>query len=71
VLSLPLARNGHGLSVGRGSINWIIDLDAPPSLRAFTLVGDVYELSGEFTAAVTLDVAGHPVTVDPAAIVRR
>jgi Uma2 family endonuclease len=50
---------------------WIIDVDAPPSLRAFTLVGDAYELSGEFTIAVTLDVAGHPVTVDPAALTRR
>lgn len=50
---------------------WIIDLDEPPSLRAFTLVGDDYELSGEFTDAVTLDVAGHPVTVDPAALTRR
>jgi Uma2 family endonuclease len=50
---------------------WIIDLDAPPSLRAFTLVGDAYELSGEFTGAVTREVAGHAVTVDPGALVRR
>jgi Uma2 family endonuclease len=50
---------------------WIIDLDEPPSLRAFTLVGEVYELSGESTGAVTLDVAGHAVTVDPAALTRR
>ncbi|HEY0815541.1 MAG TPA: Uma2 family endonuclease [Pseudonocardia sp.] len=50
---------------------WIIDLDDAPSLRAFTLVEDAYELSGEFTAAVTLDVAGHAVTVDPAALTRR
>jgi Uma2 family endonuclease len=50
---------------------WIIDLDEPPSLRAFTLVGGAYELSGEFTGAVTLDVAGHAVTVHPGALIRR
>jgi Uma2 family endonuclease len=53
---------------------WIIDLDEPASLRAFTLVGSdepAYELSGEFTGPVTLDVAGHPVTVDPGALTRR
>ncbi len=50
---------------------WIVDLDAPPSLRAFTLVGDAYELSGEFSGPVTLDIAGHAVTVDPAALTRR
>jgi Uma2 family endonuclease len=50
---------------------WIVDLDQPASLRAFTLVGDAYELSGEFTGPVTLDVAGHPVTVDPSVLTRR
>ena len=50
---------------------WIIDLDAPASLRAFTLVGDAYELSGELTGPVTLDVAGQPVTVDPSVLTRR
>ena len=41
---------------------WIVDLDEPASLRAFTLVGSdepAYEFSGEFTGPVTLDVAGH------------
>ena len=50
---------------------WIVDLDEPASLRAFTLVGEAYELSGESSAAVALDVAGHPVTVDPAGLTRR
>ena len=50
---------------------WIIDLDEPAALRAFTLVGDSYELSGEFTGPVTLDVAGHAVTVDPGSLTRR
>jgi Uma2 family endonuclease len=53
---------------------WIVDLDQPASLRAFTLVGSdepAYELSGEFTGPVTLDVAGHPVTVDPSGLTRR
>jgi Uma2 family endonuclease len=53
---------------------WIADLDKPASLRAFTLVGSeepAYELSGEFTGPVTLDVAGHAVTVDPSGLTRR
>ena len=50
---------------------WIVDLDVPASLRVFTLVGGAYELSGEFTGPVTLDVAGHPVTVDPGVLARR
>jgi Uma2 family endonuclease len=50
---------------------WIIDLDEPASLRAFTLVGDSYELSGEFTGRVTLDIAGHTVSVDPSGLTRR
>jgi Uma2 family endonuclease len=50
---------------------WIIDLDRPPSLRAFTLVGDAYELSGEFTGPVILDVGDHAVTVDPSALIHR
>jgi Uma2 family endonuclease len=50
---------------------WIIDLDEPASLRAFPVVGDSYELSGEFSGPVTLDVAGHAVTVDPGGLTRR
>jgi len=43
----------------------------PASLRAFTLVGAAYELSGEFTGPVTLDVAGQAVAVDPSGLTRR
>ncbi len=50
---------------------WIVDLDEPAALRTFTLVGEAYELSGEFSAAVALDVAGYPLTVDPARLTRR
>ena len=52
---------------------WIVDLDEPASLRAFTLSAprNAYELSGEFTGPVTLDVAGHAVTVDPSGLTRR
>jgi len=50
---------------------WIVDLDEPASLRPFRLVGEAYELSGEFAGAVTLEVAGHPVTVDPSLLTRR
>jgi len=49
----------------------LFDLDEPASLRAFTLVGDSYELSGEFSGPVTLDVAGRAVTVDPGGLTRR
>lgn len=50
---------------------WIVDLDEPASLRVFTLVGEAYEPSGEFTGVVGLSVGGHPVTVDPAALAQR
>lgn len=50
---------------------WIVDLDEPASLRAFTLVDEAYAPSGESTGPVQLAVDGHPVTVDPAALVRR
>lgn len=50
---------------------WIVDLDPPASLTAYLLVGDVYELSGEHTGSVTLDVAGHPVTLDLHSLTRR
>lgn len=50
---------------------WIVDVDEPTTLLAYVLVGDTYELSGEHTGQVTLDVAGHPVTLDLAALTRR
>jgi Uma2 family endonuclease len=51
--------------------HWIIDLDKPTSLLAYVLVDGNYELSGEHTAKVDLDVAGHPVSIDLPALTRR
>ncbi len=39
-------------------------LEGPTTLLAYTLVNGHHELSGEHSGAVTLDVAGHPVTLD-------
>lgn len=50
---------------------WIVDVDPPTTLLAYVLVDAHYELSGEFAETVTLDVAGHPVTVDVATLTRR
>jgi Uma2 family endonuclease len=50
---------------------WILDLDKPISLLAYILVGGNYELSGEYSGEVTLDVAGQPVKIDLPALPRR
>jgi Uma2 family endonuclease len=50
---------------------WIIDLGTPVSLLAYVLVDGTYELSGEHTGAVALDVAGHRVAIDLPALIRR
>jgi Uma2 family endonuclease len=50
---------------------WIVDLDDPSSLLAYVLVDGNYELSGEHTGTVALDVAGHPVSIDLPALTRR
>jgi Uma2 family endonuclease len=50
---------------------WILDLDEPTSLLAYTLVNGNYELSGEHSGVVTLDVAGHQVKIDLPALTRR
>ncbi len=50
---------------------WLIDIDDPVTLTAYVLVDGGYELSGEHTGQAVLDVAGHPVTLDLAALVRR
>ncbi len=49
----------------------IVDLGSPTSLLAYTLVNGNYELSGEHTGTVTLDVDGHPVTLDLDALTTR
>lgn len=50
---------------------WILDVDPPTSMLAYVLVDGHYELSGEFTGALILDVAGHPVGLDLPALTRR
>jgi Uma2 family endonuclease len=50
---------------------WIVDLDPPATLLAYVLVDGTYELSGEHTSRASLDVSGHPVTVDLDALTRR
>jgi hypothetical protein len=46
-------------------------MDQPTTLLAYTLVNGHYELSGEHTGTVTLEVAGHPVTLDLDALTTR
>ena len=50
---------------------WIVDLDPPTSLRAFTLVDGAYEADGEFSGVQVLQVAGHPVRLDLTALTER
>jgi Uma2 family endonuclease len=50
---------------------WIVDLGEPASLLAYVLVDGHYELSGEYTGTAELDVAGHAVATDLAALTRR
>ncbi|GAA1095217.1 Uma2 family endonuclease [Tsukamurella spumae] len=50
---------------------WIVDLDPPITLRAFSLVNGAYEADGEFSRAQVLLVAGHPVGLDPAGLTAR
>lgn len=50
---------------------WIVDLGEPTSLTAYVLVDGDYELSGEHTGTVALEVAGHALTVDLDALTRR
>lgn len=50
---------------------WIVDLGEPITLLAYVLAGDAYELSGEHTGAVNLDVAGCAVMLDLDALTRR
>lgn len=50
---------------------WIIDIGEPTTLLSYTLAEDGYELSGEHSGRITLNVAEHPVTVDLDALTRR
>lgn len=50
---------------------WIVDLDEPTTLTAYVLVDGDYELVAESSGTVDLEVAGHPVRLDLAALTRR
>jgi Uma2 family endonuclease len=50
---------------------WIADLGEPATLLSYVLVDGDYERSVEHTGIAHLDVFGHPVTVDLAALTRR
>ncbi len=50
---------------------WMVDIGEPITLAAYVLVDGHYELSGEYTGTVVLDVAGHPVSLDLDALTRR
>jgi Uma2 family endonuclease len=50
---------------------WIIDLGEPTSLLAHVLVDGTYEPSGEHTGTAALDIAGHAIAIDLAALTRR
>lgn len=50
---------------------WIVDVGSPCTLLSYALVEGDYELSGEHTGRVELQVAGHPVRVNLDALTRR
>ena len=50
---------------------WIVDPGEVVTLSAFALVNGSYQLTGEHTGMATLDVAGHPVTIDLPMLTRR
>lgn len=50
---------------------WIVDLDAPVSLLRHHLLDGDYELCGEHTGAVTVELDGNPITLDLDALIAR
>ncbi|HJP74955.1 MAG TPA: Uma2 family endonuclease [Pseudonocardiaceae bacterium] len=50
---------------------WIIDLDAPVSLLRYHLIDGDYELFGEHTGKVSVELDGSPITLDLDALVTR
>lgn len=50
---------------------WVVDLGAPTTLLAYTLVDGTYELSGEHAGRASLIVADRPVAIDLDALTRR
>lgn len=43
---------------------WIVDLDAPTSLTIYRLIDGAYELFGELTGTVTVEIDDMPVTLE-------
>jgi Uma2 family endonuclease len=55
-----------------GIVNyWIVDLDAPVSLLRYHLIDGGYELFGEHTGTATVELDGHPISLELAALVSR
>lgn len=50
---------------------WIVDLDAPVSLLRYHLIAGDYELFGEHTGTVTVELDGNPIKLDLDALVAR
>lgn len=50
---------------------WIVDPAEPVTLTAFALTDSGYERAGEYSGSAALEVGGHPVTVDLAALTTR
>lgn len=50
---------------------WIVDLDAPVSMLRYQLIDGDYELLGEHSGSVTVELDGNPITLDLAALTTR
>ncbi len=50
---------------------WIVDLDAPVSLLRYQLIDGEYELFGEHTGTVTVELDGNSITLDLDALAKR
>jgi Uma2 family endonuclease len=50
---------------------WIVDLEAPVSLLRYQLIDGEYELFGEHTGTVTVELDGNSITIDLDALVTR
>ncbi|WP_069165506.1 Uma2 family endonuclease [Nocardia altamirensis] len=48
---------------------WLVDLDEPVSLTAYHLIDGEYELVGERSGRIALDLAGTPIEIDLAALI--
>lgn len=50
---------------------WIVDLDTPVSLLRYQLIEGEYELFGEHTGTVNVELDGNPITIDLDALITR